>query len=184
MNIGVLLKKIRKEKSLTLRDVAQNTTLTASLISQIETGKTSPSLNSLSALLKYYKTSASDFFKQVEQKDYIYVSSTELETIKNKSSGIGLSLLASKLKNNVTESYIAELPPNAKIDVISTEPETKGERLIYILSGNLEASLNGKAISMSAGDSLIFESYLKCSISNKSSVEKSKLLITGEPNIF
>ncbi len=184
MDIGFFLKKIRNEKAYTLKNVAAGANLTSSLVSQIENGKTSPSLNSLDALLKHYKVSLSDFFKQVEQKDYIYVSKANIETIKNEVSGVYLSLLASKLQNNTIESYFVELLPNAKIDVVITASKNKGERLIYILNGSVEIALDEEKINMNTSDSLNFKSYLKCSIFNASSVATCKLLITGAPNIF
>ncbi len=184
MDIGFFLKKIRNERKCTLKDVADGINLTPSLVSQIENGKTSPSLNSLDALLKYYKISLSDFFKQVEQKDYIYVSKTEIETIKNEITGVYLSLLASKLQNNSIESYIVELLPTVKIDVVITTFKKQGERLIYILNGSAEISLDNEKLLMNKGDSLNFKSYVKCSIFNASSIDFCKLLISGTPNIF
>lgn len=184
MNIGFFLRKIRKERYHTLKDVALHVGLTPSLVSQIENGKTSPSLSSLDALLKYYKISLSDFFKQMEQKDHIYVPKAEVETIDYESTGARLSLLASKLHKNVIESYIVELLPAAKIDLHTSAIKNEGERFVYILSGSLEAAVENEIILMSKGDSLNFKSHLPCRLCNLSVSENCKILITGTPDIF
>jgi len=184
MDIGFFLKKIRSEQAYTLNNVAAGANLTSSLISQIENGKTSPSLNSLDALLKYYKVSLSDFFEQVEQKDYIYIPKSDIETIKNEGAGVCLSLLASKLQNNTIESYFVELLPIARIDVAIALSKNESERLIYVLSGSTEIVLDKEKIQMNDGDSLNFKSYIKCSIFNTSLVDICRLIIMGAPNIF
>lgn len=186
MNIGFFLKKIRKEKHITLNEVAKSTNLTASLLSQIENGKTSPSLNSLEALLRYYRVNISDFFRQVEQKEYIFVKNTDAESIYNQDTGINLTLLASKLEDNVLESYIVEIDPLRRISSETISRELQGERFIYVISGAASASLQGReeTISLEPGDSLNFKSYVSCILNNLSASEKCKLIISGNPPIF
>jgi len=184
MNVGFFLKKIRKEHYHTLKDVAANVGLTSSLVSQIENGKASPSLNSLEALLKYYKISISDFFKQMEQKDHIYVSKANVETISYDNAGVHLSLLASKLHQNVIESYSVELMPAAKIDIKIPALKNEGERFIFIMTGSAEVLINNEKLFMSNGDSLNYKSHLHCAIFNVSAVENCELLLIGSPSIL
>ncbi|HNY11935.1 MAG TPA: helix-turn-helix domain-containing protein [Candidatus Wallbacteria bacterium] len=184
MNIGFFLKKIRKDKHITLNEVAKSTHLTASLLSQIENGKTSPSLNSLEALLRYYRVNISDFFRQVEQKEYIFVKSTDTESIYNQDTGVNMTLLASKLEENVLESYIIEIDPLRQITAEIINREIPGERFIYIMAGAVDATLPNKVITLETGDSLNFKSYVSCMLSNLSPTDKCRLLISGNPPIF
>jgi len=45
--IGVNIKRLREEKNITLRELAEKLHVSASFISQVETGKATPSLSSL-----------------------------------------------------------------------------------------------------------------------------------------
>ncbi len=54
METGAYLKKLRKEKNYTLNDMATKTKMSASLLSQLENDKASPSLNSLQVLPGFY----------------------------------------------------------------------------------------------------------------------------------
>lgn len=184
MNIGFFLKKIRKEKHFTLNEVAKSTNFTASLLSQIENDKTSPSLNSLETLLRYYKVNISDFFKQVEQKSHIFVKCSENETFENKASGVTLTLLASKLENNVLESYLVVLEPLAMLNFAKLKPDISGERFIYLLRGSAQAKLSDCDYNIKPGDSLNFKSYVACLIKNDSHSEKCEFIVSGNPPVL
>jgi len=184
MNIGFFLKKIRTEKGLTLKNVAQKIKLTASLVSQIENEKASPSLSSLEAILKYYSINISDFYKQIEQKELLFLPDSEAETLEIKNAGLKLKLLASKLANNSLEAYIVEMFVDAKISVETTDIALNGERLIYIMSGEAETKVEEDIYLMKKGDSINFKSFLKCVISNKKRNETCRFIIEGTPHLF
>lgn len=184
MNIGFFLKKIRKEKHFTLNEVAKSTNLTASLLSQIENDKTSPSLNSLETLLKYYKVNISDFFKQVEQKSHIFVRAGETETLENRETGFSLTLLASKLENNVLESFRLSLVPGSSVATAKIKPDVNGERFVYGLKGAVIACLNGDSeYRIEPGDSLNYKSYVSCVFKNDSP-ETCEFVLSGNPPVF
>ena len=56
MSIGENVKKLREEKGLTQRDVANDLFITVQMLSGIETGIKQPSLNIALALAKYFNT--------------------------------------------------------------------------------------------------------------------------------
>jgi transcriptional regulator with XRE-family HTH domain len=184
MDKGLFLKKIRLKKKYTLAYVASKINITPSLLSQIENGKITPSLKSLEDLLRFYAINLSDFFKQVEQKKYIFVQNNDTETIRDEVHGYTLTLLASKLQNNALESYLVKLHTDAAIEVTTLSEEINGERIIYIINGKLQVTLDDSdSFSMTHGDSLNFKSYVSCKIKTQSS-EESIFLISGVPPIF
>jgi len=184
MNIGFFLKKIRTEKGLTLKDVSREINLTTSLISQIENEKTSPSLSSLEAILNYYSVNISDFFRQVEEKEIIFMPNSEIETLEIGSTGIKLTLLASKLESSSLEAYIVEMRPKSTITVETTEIDPDGERMIYIMSGEAEVKVEEALYLMKNGDSINFKSFLKCNVENKKADETCRFIIEGTPHLF
>jgi len=183
MNIGPYLKNIRLAKNYTLSDVAVKTGMSASLLSQIENGKSSPSLQSLEGLLRFYAVNFSDFFRQVEQKRFILVRKEERETLTDAASGFTLTLLASKLQNNALESFLVELDPGAVIAAAKIGEEINGERIILVTEGSIEAALDGETHTLSEGDSINFKSYVSCSIKNRGA-GASRFFISGIPPVF
>ncbi len=180
MNIGSSLKKIRLHKEYTITVVAQRIDVSVSLLSQIENGKITPSLQSLEELLKFYAVNFSDFFKQVEQKKYVYVSEADAETMENADHDLRLTLLASKLQNNSLESFIIDLCPGASLELARLDDEINGERIMYGMSGVVEAILDDETFMINKGDSINFKSYVSCKIINNSP-DDAKILLSGMP---
>jgi transcriptional regulator with XRE-family HTH domain len=176
MELGALIRRIRNERQRTLAEVAKATNLTASLLSQIETGKTAPSLHSLETLLRYYGVPMSDFFRQVEQKEHIIVRAGETETLAGNEPGVRLTLLASKLEQNVLESYLAGLDPDMLLTPARTK--TNGERFVYMLRGRMEAKFENESQPLGPGDSMNFKSGVTCQIVNTGG-EYCEFILTG-----
>lgn len=183
MNIGPSLKKIRLQKEYTISEVAHRISISASLLSQIENGKITPSLQTLEELLRFYAVNFSDFFKQVEQKKYIYLKKAEAETIENSQHDIRFTLLASKLQNNSLESFIVSLGPGAVLPLAKLDDDINGERIIYGFTGSITAVLDNESFILESGDSLNFKSYVSCTITN-SMESDAGFFISGLPPII
>ncbi len=182
MKIGYSLKKLRTKNKYTLKDVAEKLNITGSLLSQIENGKISPSLKSLEALLGFYNVNLSEFFKQVEQKDYIIMRKNEAEGIVSKSGSI-ITLLASKLENNVIETYSVELKQGISLQIKQIDEKINGERFIYVISGRLDLVIGGSAVSIFSEDSVNFKSHVRCEATNNS-IEDARFLVSGFVPLF
>jgi len=65
---GILIKEIRKNKSLSQEKLAEKTGLDRTFISSIETGKKIPTLTSICKLAKGLDIKASELFKLYEEK--------------------------------------------------------------------------------------------------------------------
>ncbi len=70
MHIGRVLKKIRKERKLTLRQVADKMGVTAPWLSMIENDLRDPTQKTIRTLTKVYKVSAAEImWLSIEEKD-------------------------------------------------------------------------------------------------------------------
>lgn len=182
MKIGMHLKHIRTERGLTLLAVAKAIGVTSGLLSQIENGKTSPSISTLTELLSFYKVPLSEFFKQLEKNSVVVAHAREIETIKGKN-GIHVSLLASKLDNNTLESYKIVFTTDEHLRLKSLSADYNGERFILVLSGSVEVRVSEESYTLKKGDSVNFKSYLECEIWRKTS-GVVEIFINGAPPIL
>lgn len=186
MNIGSYLKTLRLERGYKLHDVAEKLGLTTSYISQLENMKLSPSLDSLEKILCFYSVNLSDFFRQVEQKRFIVVKNEQTQFHDLLDGAIRLTLLASKLQNNSLETYLLEFKSRSDINTAVLPNEINGERLIYILKGNITAVIDNEPpvlLNLAAGDSLNYKSYIGCRIC-KDDDKYAEILITGTPPLI
>ncbi len=170
MNIGYFLKKIRTDKSLTLNEVARSTGMTASLISQIENEKIYPSLNSLEAILLYYGVELSDFFEQVERKNFVFIKLGSAPRVESGSPAEVFSLNPC-MYDFGSEWFQVDVPGGSRFDVKKSAgkiTENNCEmRIIFMVSGRITVELGNEKFEMSAGDALCFRSFLPVAAINQ-----------------
>ena len=184
IEIGSYLKKLRKEKNLTLNEVADTIDMSVSLLSQIENDKASPSLNSLQLLLRFYGIGLSAFFNQVEKNDFLIVKKNDAEIYANKNNRVTLTFLASKLQNTNKVSYKAHMEPGSELLIARLDEEILGERFVYIISGSVDLILKNKdKYRLTSDDSIIVRSFVECKLKNDGS-RPSKIIISGTPPLF
>lgn len=66
MKIGEELRKLRRYRGLTLSQVSEQTNLSVSFLSDVERGKTNPSLDTLQKLAEFYQVAVNDIVKGAE----------------------------------------------------------------------------------------------------------------------
>jgi len=149
--IGAHLRKLRERRHLSLAQVADAVGISVGFLSALERSQMSGSVGTLSKLARFYKTNILDFFnpggasrRLVRPADRKVLEAGE---------GVRLELLA--WGNAVMEPHLFRIAPAAG----SGDPYThEGEEFIYILSGDLEITLDGEEYRLKPGDSFYFES--------------------------
>lgn len=72
VRIGEKLRKLRLSKGLTQEELAERTDLSRSFISQLESDKTSPSIDTLERILEALGTDLKHFFSDVEEERVVF----------------------------------------------------------------------------------------------------------------
>lgn len=182
MNVGQQLRKIRTEKKITLSQMGSALGISASALSQIENGKNTPSLETLTSILRFMDIPMSDFFRQIEAPDILVTKSGETETIHSEK-GNRIVLLASKLQNNTLESYSVELQPQASVSVKTLQQQLNGERFIFVRDGQLRVEIDSEVHDLRKEDSINFKAHHVCAITNVCAVI-AQFIICGLPPIL
>ena len=157
--IGSVLKQARKEQSLTIADVAQLSGLSSGMVSKIENGQVSTSLNALSSMTTALGLTLSRLFR-----DY---DSTEgkAQLIK---SGQGMEVIRRGTKNGHTYhllSYNRGHEKNFEPFLISMDDESEafptfqheGTQFIHMLQGRIDYRHGKEVYSLEPGDSFTFD---------------------------
>jgi transcriptional regulator with XRE-family HTH domain len=153
---GKTLREVRKRKKLTLKELAQRVGVSESLISQIETDKVSPAIDTLLKITdklnidfeylfqKYKRTPKINIIKKRERKKIIDGPvSYEL-----------LSKIDSISKENAIEAYYLEIKPGESKK--SSEYGHQGSELGIITEGRGEIQIAGNTYQLKEGDSVSF----------------------------
>lgn len=109
--LGSRIKKLRKERGATLKEVADATGLSQGYLSQIETDKVEPSISVLRKLASYYKVLMLYFF-DTDPVDNIVVRKDERRIIGSPGDPLMYELLQHNVKNKKMECAIMRLAPH------------------------------------------------------------------------
>ena len=132
INLGKQLKKVRKNKNLSLKQVAEMSDVSTGLISKIENFRTTPSLPVLLKIMQSLEIDLSELNLSVNQdKKYILIRNGEGE-IEQRDDSIGLEytfLFSNKLAESNLRTYLVKVKKGVNREPISTD----AIELIYVV---------------------------------------------------
>jgi len=151
--IGKKLRRKRRELGLSLRDLGAKTELTASFLSLVERGDSSPSLASLHRIAKALEVPVFYFYDDYQRASPIIRAENRREII-FPNSRIGYELLTPDVSRQMMFILI-RLEPNAKR---ICEPLARTtEQWIYVLEGELKLIVSGEVHLLEPGDCIYFD---------------------------
>lgn len=157
VDVGSNLRRLREERDLTIRALADKSGLAVNTLSLIENAKSSPSVSTLQQLAVALQVPVAAFFEVEAREDNIaYIKAVnrpqaafEQGTLADL--GAGTSIRA-------VEPFIVTLEPQASSgyeDIVHT-----GFEFVYCLEGQIGYTIRGRTYLLEPGDSLLFEAYL------------------------
>jgi len=161
MLVGAQIRALRTALGMTISDLAAAAGVSPGMLSKAETGQTSPSLATLSALAGAMNMPLASFFTKFDQKsDATFVKSGHGLTIERRGSAKGhrYQLLGHALRREVgVEPFLITLDETSDAFPIF---QHDGIEFIYMLEGEVVYAHGDKTYTMLPGDSLFFDSSL------------------------
>jgi len=157
--IGAQVRSLRKKLDLTGSELAEQAGLSAGMLSKIENGAVSASLESLDALARALNVPLTTFFARYEeQRDCSHVRAGQGVTIERRGTKAGhqYALLGHSISGDVVvEPYLITLTEEAKPYTLF---QHAGIEFIYMLSGRVMYRHADKVYRLEPGDALYFDS--------------------------
>lgn len=157
------LKHIRKEKNLTLQDIADRAGVTKGLISQIENSRTIPSLLVLIQIVKALGVGLDEFFNDLsfygnEGKILVQRRENYQRFEKEPASGYEyFRIFTKKVQASTIDIVLLEIQPGATRDFVQTDAfEYK-----YMISGSVKYVFRDQEIELNEGDSMLFDGRIE-----------------------
>ena len=156
--IGASLRRTRTSQGLTLADVADRAHVSQAMLSRVETGAVSPSLETLAALANALGTDLATVLREMETKpsDAQLVRKGEgLEVVRRGTKrGHTYHLLAAdRGPNRLFEPFLVTLTDRSEI---FPDFEHPGTEMIYMLQGSLKYRHGSESYLLKPGDTLTF----------------------------
>lgn len=184
-NIGTRLRQARESKNMSLRSLASAIGVSPSLLSQIETGKTKPSVSTLYSLVseldistdallgreEHYPAASpaqTSYFSAQPTQSFLYQSSQENPTLEM-DNGVKWERL-SVLEGTDVEALRVTYQPGASSSIEGRLMRHFGIEHVYMLNGELTLRLEFEAHKIGPGDSMVFNSERPHLFVNESTV--------------
>ena len=181
INIGQKILEYRKEKGLTIKELAEKTNLTSSLLSQIERGLANPSINSLKLISKTLEVPLFLFFIEEPDLSTLVVRKNERKRIEfPDSKNIVYELLSPNFDGMIEFANMILLPgAHSSKD----QMEHEGEEVALVTKGHVNLQIGRDIITMGPGDSVKIPSKMVHKWVNPFQ-EKSEVIFAITPPTF
>jgi len=155
--VGVNIKRLREEKEMSLRLLAKQLKVSASFLSQVETGKASPSVATLKNIADALQTTVGSLIGEGQKMtNNPVVVEKDRKYIDEASKGVHIYLLTNPDPNKQMEPLLFSLDKHA--DSGETLYKHFGQEFVLVLKGTLEITLNETVYILHKGDSIYFNS--------------------------
>ncbi len=155
--VGKRIRQLRKRQALTSEDLAKRAGVSQSMISQIERGQVSPSLDTLWKMSHCLKVPLFSFFEHEDQQEVTVMRKDEQHMLKKVRPNIEYQLLAPSSGKQISFYKLILEPGNHSNSPFMFH---SGEECGYVIQGAMRAEVDGNIYVLHEGDSIYFNSNL------------------------
>lgn len=183
-HFGERIRKVREQKGLTLKQVAQKANVSESLISQIERNKVSPAIDTLLTIVDVLDINIEFLFEEYLKKHPVHViyKNERRQITENKIVYEQVSNPSEKDGLYSMESYLITIPVGESTKYGSYGHI--GKELGYIIEGNVELKYETSSYRLEEGDSISFEAASPHSLINIGDKDAKALWVVTPPKRF
>jgi len=151
--LGRRIRRLRSERRLTLKQVESASGLSATHLSEIERGRTSPTIGALVRIARALEKEVSFFIEREERPD---VAHHLREQVADFVAGDGVTAesLTPGIPGSSLYTYRVRLEPTASAELRLPAQDLPGDAVVHVLDGRLAARSAAGALSLGEGDTL------------------------------
>jgi transcriptional regulator with XRE-family HTH domain len=164
--LGKRLRALRHEQGLTLADLGRQAGLSASYLSQVERGITTPSLSKLTTIASTLDVGVAHFF-ETEVSSPRVVKSDQGKRV-HETGGTIVELLSAAPTDKRIQPYRVTCQPGTSREQPPIHP---GEGFYFVLKGRLTVTVGSEAYVLDAGDSIHYQALRPHSWRNEDDAE-------------
>ncbi len=151
--LGAALRQARNARGLSLAQVADATSISRSLLSLIETGRSDITIGRLGRLAQLYDLRLADLVPEPRHPDPVVVRADDRPLMHYDSEEIDVEVLVPE-GPHALQALLATYAPNAHMEDFVVQPN---EQFVYLLEGRIRTEFaDGRAIELGPGDSATF----------------------------
>lgn len=177
VDVGDRLRKLREERGMSMRALAQRSGLSANALSVIERNLTSPSVSTLYKLADALEVPITAFFEsRISRSKVVFVRSTSRRRVPFQFGiweGLGGEQFAGRVEPFTLT--VAGRGGSGPDSIVHT-----GHEFVYCLSGSIEYHVEDAIYRLNTGDSLLFSAQLRHTWCNPGEAEAILLIVMSD----
>jgi transcriptional regulator with XRE-family HTH domain len=178
-HVGERLRELRKERGLSLAEVAEATGISTSFLSLVETGRSDITLRRLMALVQFYETSVEELLPEPAPRDSSRVRAEDRRHVASPDEGMDVYLLSPDTKRTMMPLLVNFAPGAGQIELA----EHEGEEFLHVIEGALEVVVDGATTTLAAGDSFYFAAERAHLLRNASPTATKIFAVVSPPSL-
>ena len=179
-DLSATLRALRKARGMTLGDLARTVSLSKSALSQIESGKIDPSLDTLRRLAEALKITLASLFETRTSVDNRVVRRNQRKVFSIPRNHLRYELLSPDLIGKRVEFLRVEFDP-----VAADRPQPyshEGEEYGIVIRGRVEIFVDGATYLLGPGDSIVFHATAPHYVHNAGRTSAVMIWAIAPPN--
>jgi len=153
--VGSIISRERKQRQMTIAELAAKAGISNGLLSQLERGLGNPSIETLSQLARTLSIPIGTFFETVSTPPGEVIHPHTRRRLMLEDTGMTYQLLVPDMQGSLSMLYI-ELPPG--FSNVNAPFNHHGEEVVFVLSGSIEIHIGDREWVLAPGDSIRFHS--------------------------
>ncbi len=149
--LGRRIRKLRLEKRMTLKQVEESSGLSSTHLSEIERGRTSPTIGALVRIARALERDASYFIETDERPE---VAFTPREQRRTMAGGLQVEALTPGIPGSHLYAYRIVLQPGTRPGLNVEAQELPGDAIYFIRSGDVTTEVGERSCTLASGDAL------------------------------
>jgi transcriptional regulator with XRE-family HTH domain len=178
--IGERIKYLRQRKHMGLVELGKHTGLSASFLSQLETGRVVPTLRNLARIAMVFSKDMSYFFEPERPELFRILRASNRQKLPQTGAdepGYYFESLGQVPSDQPIAPYVAEFLPTNEKRPARTHRHT-GNEFLYVLDGEMQLEHDGKVEALSGGDAVFFNAEAVHSYESKGDASCTALILT------
>ncbi len=174
--LGTRIRVVRKQRGLTLKELERVSGFSATHISEIERGKTSPTIGALVRIAQALGKETSFFLEEEQLNEVALVRRDERATMPREEIRVRGEYLTPGIPGGRLNAYMLYLEPGDVRDVIYESHG--GEEGVYVLSGTVEFRAGDRTFEAREGDAVHYPADRPHGFRNAGEVEARLLVVS------
>jgi len=174
--LGIRLRAVRKERGLTLKELERVSGFSSTHISEIERGKTSPTIGALIRISHALGKDTSFFLEEEQLNEVAIVRRDERQPLPEAAAKVKGEYLTPGIPGGRLNAYMIHLDPGDSRDVVYAPHG--GEEGIMVLSGQVQIRVGDRVFDAEGGDVIHYPCDRKHGLRNLGVEEAQVLLVS------